>query len=36
MSQVLSLQSMETGQTNEAPVEGSWAFCSDASWFLCA
>jgi len=36
MSQVLSLQSMETGDTNEAPVEGSWALCSDKSYFLCA
>jgi len=35
MSQVLSLQSMETGQTNEAPVEGSWALCSITSYFLC-
>lgn len=35
MSKVLSLQEMSP-ETENTDVEGSWAFCSDASWFLCA
>jgi hypothetical protein len=37
MSDVLSLQVMETSNEEGPDLEGgSWAFCSDRSYFLCA